>query len=30
MLQALRNVEKALHAAGGTLTDIVSMRLYIA
>lgn len=28
-LQALRNVEKALLAAGGTLTDSVSMRLYI-
>lgn len=28
-LQSLRNIEKALHAAGGTLTDIVSMRLYI-
>ena len=28
-LQSLRNVEKALLAAGGTLTDIVSMRLYI-
>ena len=28
-LQALRNVEKGLGAAGAKLTDIVSMRLYI-
>ncbi len=28
-LQALRNVEKALGAAGATLTDIVAMRLYV-
>ena len=28
-LQALRNVEKALGSAGATLTDIVTMRLYI-
>ncbi len=28
-LQALLNVEKALEAAGASLTDIVTMRLYI-
>ncbi len=27
--QAFRNVEKAIKAAGGTLADIVSMRIYI-
>ena len=27
--QALRNVETALHAAGGRLSDVVSMRIYV-
>lgn len=27
--QALRNVETAMQAAGGTLADVVSMRIYI-
>lgn len=27
--QALRNVEQAVQAAGGTLEDVVSMRIYI-
>lgn len=27
--QSLRNVETAMKAAGGTLTDVVSMRIYI-
>ena len=27
--QTLRNIEAAIKAAGGTLTDIVSMRIYI-
>ena len=27
--QALRNLEKAIGAAGGTLTDVVAMRIYV-
>lgn len=27
--ESLRNVERALHAAGGTLADVVALRIYI-